>query len=535
MKNLYLFLLLLGAQFTVAQSSVQGKILDENEAPVEFANVVMYASSDSSMVKVATSDQDGLFVFAGINPGNYFVKSSFVGYQEIVVQDINVENQNIELGTLNFQVETATLQEATVTARRAMVEVKPDRTVFNVQGTINAVGDDAISLLRKAPGVLVDNNDNISVLGRSGVLVYVDGKRLPLGGEDLTNYLQSLTAEQIDHIDIITNPSAKYEAEGNAGIIDIRLKKNKNHGSNGTVSSAFSHGRYPVGNLNLTGNYRNDKINVYGGLSGNAAKRFTELNFDSQQNGLRLQEEASFVNTNYSVNGRFGMDYFLSKDQTLGFQVTNNVTDASSDDYDTIDISNLSAPDMIDSILIAETESTRDFTQNSFNLNYAYSNKETFNLNIDLDYGRFRTDRFRVQPNEFFDPTLQTMLTSRTQKFDTPTDIDIYTGKIDYDKNVFGGNLGLGAKFSKIDSDNSFLVFNVEDAEDVRDDRLSNLFTYDEMVYAGYINFARQLNQQWNLNFLSLQALCHINHLVQRRRDQSTQSHQVSLLCLNRL
>ena len=500
MKSLYSVLFVLIGQLCFAQNSISGQLLDENEAPIEFANVILYATADSSMVKVETSNSDGKFAFKGMISGNYFLKSSFVGYQEIEVNDLDLSSSDIDLGGISFTIESTTLQEATVTARRAIVEVKPDRTVFNVEGTINAVGDDAISLLRKAPGVLVDNNDNISVLGRSGVLVYVDGKRLPLGGEDLSNYLQSLTAEQIDHIDIITNPGAKYEAEGNAGIIDIRLKKNKNHGSNGTISSSFSHGRYPTGNLNLNGNYRNDKLNVYGAIGTNAGKRFMEMNFDSRQNGLRLNEQASFISKNYSANTRFGMDYYLSKNQTLGFQISNNITDASSDDYDRIDISPLSTPDMIDSILVAETETDRDFDQNSFNINYAYSNKETFNLNIDLDYGRFRTDRFRVQPNDFFDASLENLLSSNTQKFDTPTDIDIYTAKVDFEKNAFGGNLGIGAKLSKIDSDNSFLVFDVVNETDVMDERSSNIFGYDEMVYAGYINYARRLNDRWNLN-----------------------------------
>jgi len=136
-------------------------------------------------------------------------------------------DKDVDLGTLSLVMAGVEIETAVVVARRALVEVKADKTVFNVEGTINSAGENAIGLLRKAPGIMLDNNNNISVLGRTGVKVFINGKNLPLSGDDLTNYLENLTSEQIDRIDIISNPGAKYEAEGNAGIIDIRLKKKK--------------------------------------------------------------------------------------------------------------------------------------------------------------------------------------------------------------------------------------------------------------------------------------------------------------------
>ena len=224
----------------------------------------------------------------GLDKGDFFIKATYVGMADILKPVTLKENQQLDLGILSFSPSSVQLAEATVTAQRVMVEIKPDRTVFNVEGTINSTGSDAISLLRKAPGVTVDNNDNINVLGRAGVLLYVDGKRLPLSGEDLTGYLQSLPAEQIDRIEIITNPGAKYEAEGNAGIIDIRLKRDKSLGTNGQVSSTLSRGRNTSGNVTLSGNYRNKKMNVFanGGYGDGAG--FTELYFLSRQNGIIL-------------------------------------------------------------------------------------------------------------------------------------------------------------------------------------------------------------------------------------------------------
>ncbi|MBK8404875.1 MAG: hypothetical protein IPL25_12565 [Saprospiraceae bacterium] len=172
-------------------------------------------------------------------------------------------------------------------------------------------------MLRKAPSVTVDNNDNISVLGRTGVLVYVDGKRLPLNGEELSNYLQSLPAEQIDRIDIISNPGAKYEAEGNAGILDIRLKRDKSLGANGTVSVTSGQGKYNRTNLSSNANYRNKKFNFFGQFGIGQQKGFNTLDFISYQNGLYLEELNVLRNRGRFANLRLGADYYLIKIKPL--------------------------------------------------------------------------------------------------------------------------------------------------------------------------------------------------------------------------
>ena len=231
-----LFLLAFGIVIN-GQSSITAKLVDEADQPVMFANAVLYKLSDNSLVKVETSDTEGKVSFANVPQDIYTLKVTYVGYDDLVINDINTTTKtSVDLGSQSMAVSSVQLEAAVVTAQRSMVEVKPDRTVFNVQGTVNSAGDNGLGLLRKAPGVLVDNNNNVSVLSRSGVLFYIDGKRLPLAGDDLTNYLENIPAEQIDRIDIITNPGAKYEAEGNAGIINIKFRRDKNLGTSGNAN-----------------------------------------------------------------------------------------------------------------------------------------------------------------------------------------------------------------------------------------------------------------------------------------------------------
>lgn len=484
-----------------AQSgTINGQLLDNENAPVMFANVALHAKVDSSLVKVEVSDEEGNFSFKNLVEGEYFLKASFVGFSDVTRGDLLVQNDSpIDLGVLSFGAEAVDLATATVTARRAMVEVKPDRTVFNVEGTINSAGDNAIGLLRKAPGVLVDNNENITVLSRSGVLLYVDGKRLPLSGEDLANYLRTIPAEQIDRMDIITNPGAKYEAEGNAGIIDIRLKKNENEGANGSLTANATHGEYFRGNASASGNYRNGNLNVFGTVGYNGGTNFNTMDFTSFQNQLELVETNRMERSWDGINYRLGTDLFLGKGHTLGFLVTGRDFTSDNSSANRIEISQQASGSPIDSILVANNTADDSRAQNTYNLNYRFVKEET-TLNIDADYGRYRNTSMRMQPNQYFDPGESLVLTEVINTFDTPRDIDIYTFKVDYETKLGSGKLGAGTKFSQVNTANTFLFFDRVDDVDIRNDRRSNQFDYDESVYAGYLNYSTSLGQKWNLS-----------------------------------
>jgi iron complex outermembrane receptor protein len=495
--SLVLFTLSLQAQNAV----IRGQLQDTDGNAAIFSNVILYNAADSSIYKVETSNDAGIFQIRGIDAGNYYLEATMVGMSNLRKSAIQLqENEQKDLGVLVFQPAAVELEAATVTASRAMVEIKPDRTVFNVEGTINSTGDDALTLLRKAPSVMIDNNDNINVLGRAGVLLYVDGKRLPLTGEDLSNYLQNLPADQIDRIEIITNPGARYEAEGNAGIIDIRLKKDKNLGANGSVTGTFSQGRFGKGNANTSGNYRNKMMNVFATAGYNGGNSFHDMEFFSRQNGLILDETNEQQDEWQGYNYRIGTDFFLNNKNTIGFLVGGFANTGTNTGINRIDITTQANPNFIDSILVAGSDNQNERTQNTFNINYRFDNSKGRTLNIDADYGRFRAESLRDQPNRYFDATEEQLLTEVINSFDTPTDIDIYTFKVDFEEKLLGGKLGLGSKLSRVVTDNTFLFYDVVNGELQQNNFQSNRFNYTENVYAGYINFARPLGEKWSFS-----------------------------------
>jgi outer membrane receptor protein involved in Fe transport len=479
--------------------SVQGKIMSEDNEPVIFANIFLHNSTDSTLAKVEVSDIKGFFTFQNIDQGSYFLVATSIGYEDLTISNIDIApGKVIDLKSKTMLNSSVELETAVVTARRSIIEIKPDRTVFNVQGTINSAGANAIELLRKAPGVLVDNNDNISIMSSSGVLVYVDGKKLPLSGDNLTNYLQSLPAEQIDRIDIITNPGAKYEAEGNAGIIDIRLKKNENHGTNSSLSGNFSQGRFASGNINAVANYRNSKFNTFGTLGFNNGERYHEMFFLNYQNDLLLDEYQYNRSTYENWNYRIGTDFFLGNSSTLGFIVTGNYGDGGTNTTNTNYISTgLNTP--VDSVLFAENISDRSNHQNTYNVNYVYRAGNT-SLNIDADYGRYRNEFDYFQPNRYYNEDQTELFSQVITAYDTPVDIDIYSAKADFETELFGGTFGLGTKLSKVETNNTFLFYDIPNEERIQNDQRSNIFLYDEKVYAGYINFARPINEKLNFS-----------------------------------
>lgn len=496
-----LFTFIISCLFLSVQAqSIKGILKDDQGAAVLYANVALYNSIDSTMVKVETSNETGAFHIKNLKEGNYFLKSTYVGLADLVQRNLELKGDDIDLGVLTFKSQSIGLEEITVSAERVMVEVKADRTVFNVQGTINSTGTDVIELLRKAPAVTIDNNDNITVLGRSGVRVYIDGKVLPLTGDDLSAYLKNLSADQIDRIEIISNPGAKYEAEGNAGIIDIRLKKDKNLGTNGSLSTTFTKGQLFRYNTNGTANYRNKKYNLFGNAGYNSNNNFSNTVFRSFQNGLLLDRsnDMNFDRDIYSY--RLGTDFFLNKNHTVGFLLSGRIVDAVEKSANRTAISEVKNINLVDSILLANNRGDSRRNQNTYNLNYSFSNKTGQSINIDLDYGSYKNQNKRYQPNIYYDETQQNILTEVINEFDTPNNIDIYTAKIDYEQDLGKGKLGLGSKYSFVNTNNTFKFFDVIEGISTLNTTQSNLFDYKEKVSAAYLTYAQSLGKKWNFS-----------------------------------
>ncbi|MEM1321816.1 MAG: TonB-dependent receptor [Bacteroidota bacterium] len=474
--------------------AINGTVLDADDEPVVAANVMLMSAADSNLVKLELSDDEGKFSFRTVAAGSYWLRSSYVGMPNVDSEIFTWDAEGtMTIPTLRMVPASNELEAVTVTAQRPLLEVKPDKMVFNVEGSVNAVGSDALELLRKAPGVVVDNNDNVMLLGKSGVRIYIDGKLSPLSSADLAAYLKTVQSSEIDAIEIITNPSSKYDAEGGAGIINIKMKKDKRHGTNANVNLGFSKGQLWQYNGGISANNRGKKTNLFGSYNYYDGENENYFNLFRTQAGLAFDQRNVSLNNWQSHNFRGGMDYFLNKHNTIGVLVTGSLADNGNTISSRTPIS-MQGQSAIDSILVANSVFTQERDNANFNINYRFDNGNN-SWNIDADYGIFRNTSDNLQPNTYYDATESEVLNEQTFANNTPTNIDIYTFKVDHERTVGKGKLGTGVKLSYVETDNTFDFFNVLGGKEVKNDLLSNNFVYQENVNAGYINYQQQIKK----------------------------------------
>lgn len=478
-----LFIVMTLCGFTLSAQKITGTVKDGQGKTLDKTTVSLLRAKDSSVVKLSVTDNDGKFTFDA-QPGQYLVSLSHVGYFPMYSKAIDLSSSSVTVDELNMTKSEGAIQGVTVSSKKPMVEVKADKMILNIEGTINAVGNDALELLRKAPGVLLDKDDNISLAGKNGVTFYIDGKKSPLAGTDLIAYLKSLQASQIEAIEIITNPSAKYDAAGNAGIINIRLKKNKSYGTNGSVNAGYNIGIHPKYNAGINLNNRQGRVNLFGSYNynWNTSRNFMRLDRDVVDTAFRQRNQMFNKNTTHGFKA--GMDWYINNKHTIGVMVNGNLTDGSMRSNSNTTISK---GGVLDRTLIANNRASSDRDNLNGNINYRFIDTAGHELNIDLDYGNYSILSDQYQPNRYYDPS-GNLIGENIRNMSAPTDIDIYTVKVDYEQNFKGGKLGYGLKSSYVDSKNDFKRF----LGQPKSLETHNNFHYKENINAAYVNYNRQ-------------------------------------------
>ncbi len=492
-------MLLLGIN-VVAQvrGNISGLVADSKGNGIASVTVSLLLAKDSSLAKADVSNANGKFEIPVNKSGNYLLNYSAVGFQNKFSTIYTIkESENIVAATVQLVAADVKLQGVTVTTKKPLIEVKAGKTVFNVEASINATGSNAMELLQKSPGVQVDNNDNITMKGKTGVRIYVDGKMMQLDAKDLAAYLRSINSNDMEAIEMISNPSAKYDASGNAGIINIRLKKNKKFGTNGSINLGMVQGYTPKGNGSLNLNYRDKKINIFGNIGGVIGIEENRINFYRIQKDSLYNQHTVIDDNNKSYNLKAGIDFFINSKSTFGILATTNYrhSDFSSTGNTVISYNPTGA--FVKTLIAYNTVPLRR-TNSNFNINYRYADTSGTEINFDADRGLFRGAGHSYQPNYFYDLN-RNLIDSISNRNYTPTDIDIYTAKLDVESKLGKGRIGYGAKTSFVTTENTFDFYNVLNGQDVKQLSLSNNFKYTENVNAVYVNYQQQVNDKWSI------------------------------------
>ncbi len=490
MKFIATLIISLSIQCSFAQYTISGIVVDTEQKPVIAGVISLLTFENGTFVKASITNEDGTFTIKNIDNGVYKLFITNLGSIDFSSEKIILNNANINLPIITLLADAETLNEVIITAEKPLVQVLADKTVFNIQQSMTTAGDSGFELLRKAPGVLIDNNDNLIVEGKAGILVYIDDKPSVLRGQDLVNYLKTIQATDIDAVEIITQPSSKFDAEGNAGIINIKFKRDKSLGTNGSLASGITVGDFARYNNSVSLNNRGKKTSLYGSFSNRFGDATGFINLDRTQNNTRFDSRTISKNGFNNNNMRLGYDYFATPKSTFGILLTGNFSDAQNDSNSRTPIipqSNTAPTE----ILVASSTTDAQTSNLYGNLNYKLNLKEHTSLNVDLDYGRYTQARTNLQPNRYFNGNETQVISESINFMNTPITIDIITAKVDYEQDFLKGKLSLGAKYSKIVTDNQFDFFDRIDGEDIINQNRTNTFNYDENINAAYINFNR--------------------------------------------
>ncbi|TGE04204.1 TonB-dependent receptor [Hymenobacter fodinae] len=489
--------LLPASLFAQGQSApVRGTVRATTGGSLEYVSLTLHRATDSVAVKTEFSGAQGAYVLLA-PPGRYLVSGALVGYKRTWSGAFELPAEGLTLPALELAATASTtLQGVTVTAAREQFERLSDRTVVNVEGTPISAGNTTLDVLSRAPGVTVGGNDNLALRGKQGLLVLIDGKRVPLIGTELADYLRALPAEQVRSIELITNPPAKYDAQGGAGIIAINLKKDQRLGTNGSVNTSYGRGKYGKFTSGLSLNHRQKNINLFATYSYADRQSFQKLDFsrtffqdDNQVRSRSIQANDSRGHLQ-SHTWRAGLDYTLTKNTQLGVAVSGLASRVPSTGENTgLFFDAQSQPTAILYSDIYRNLRTPNQTANvSVRHRFAADSLGTPELSADLDFGHYGTYRTLDLFNYYLLPA------GRDNRLlgDQDGQLSIWSGKADYIRPLrHRMRLEAGLKASRVHSDNDVLFTREVDGVRTIDPRTTNQFRYDEDIRAGYVTLSR--------------------------------------------
>jgi hypothetical protein len=498
---LFLFVCPFLSAQTVDKGTIKGSLVDEQNAPVLFANVLLKNAHDSVLYKGELSNEMGIFTIDAVKEGNYFLETQAIGFGRTIKTNIiiNSNNPEIDLGAVQLKQASHQLGEISISIDKPLIERQGDKTVVNIENSSIQAGASVLEMMAKLPGVKVNQDGIINLKGKQGLIIAINGKPTILSGEELANMLKGMSSSNIQKVEIITNPSSKYDAAGNAGMINIVLKKNKKEGMNGNVSAGYGQGRYAKYYMGFSLSAKNSWYNIYFNYTYSHRKGFNQIQLE--RNFIKGDTLKSvFESNNYNTRifdthaPTLGMDLYLSKKTTLTLFGTGlvNLFKTKGDG------------------LSADLDSTRTKTR-GYELitdskdkwyNYSVSAQLTHQfdttgkeLSVVLDYANYWNNTDQNYTTRLKSPE-DVLLGQSVLIGDQRSDLNIYAAKADY-THPFKNELRLeaGIKSSYVYTNNDGTYFNQLAQQLVFDSARSSHFIYSEHINAAYINLNKEFKK----------------------------------------
>jgi hypothetical protein len=495
------FLVITSAFAQTGSGKISGKVQADNNA-VGAATVIILRLADSAQVSAQVCDKAGRFEFDKLSNATYLVKVTAVGHAPYFSKPVSITDQSnrVVVPVIELVKTNKDLGAVKVTTTRPVIENKIDKLVVNVEAAISNAGSTALDVLERSPGITLDKDGNITLKGKQGVIVLIDGKQTYLSAADLATLLKNTPANQLDQIEIMSQPSAKYDASGNSGMINIRTKKNQQAGYNGSISLSYVQGKYPRSNNSFVFNKRKGKVNLFTTISTSYNRNFYDIAFvrnitdKSTSAATSIFDQSSYNWRRDQPNSiKVGVDFFATKKTTLGAVASFTYLNAGGGGESSTNIYN--GAHVLSSKNAAVTDFTYQWHNYSANLNFRHlidtAGKE---LSADLDYILYHKTNPGTTDNFAYDIYDRLVGYPFLLRISTPSDIAIYTAKIDYVHPVNKvTKIEAGAKSSYVSTDNVADYTYYDNATNTwKIDSRTNHFKYNENINAAYLNASKQ-------------------------------------------
>lgn len=500
--------MLFSSGFAIAQTIVTGKVTDEETGrAVEFVQVALLHPTDSTVQTGAITDSDGRYRLEAPQQGDYLLRISFIGY-DIIYEQISVGSSTTKTGTHALKPATAEIDEVLVTGAALLFRSEADRRIYNVENMTVAEGGTALQVLETLPSVQVDEEGNISMLGSGNVLIYINGRPSNLSADDTESILEQFPANAIEEVELITNPSARYDAEGVGGIINLVLKEQRLQGLNGQVNLSVGTGNKYTGGLNL--NYRRNRINLFA----NYSYQYRELWEENESYSERFTgNQAPIVNQDYYTENfnhahliRLGAEYELNSNSS--FRLHSTINSRSRDRERIYNIRSFSTPGELDSMYVRLLEEDQSAYNIETGAGYFWNNGDGKSLSVNATVSWNHQDRIEYFNQQYFDNNMVEVDEKLSVQFyERPISARLMVFELDYNQNLGEKTqleAGLKSTIDHEDRSQNFGQLNLEtnNYEEVVLDGMpiNNNFIRDENVHAAYLILK---NNDSRLNYLA--------------------------------
>lgn len=484
---------MLFATTATATATIKGKVVDEKNNPVVYATATLISPETGEIIKGEVCNDKGEFSIQRVNRGEYILQVSMLGFEKFETEKMEVDGRrDVIETTVTLHESTELLNDVVVVGKKNFIEQTVDKLVIHPDASITSASDNVFEILKKLPGVTIDNNDNISLKGMQGVKVLIDDKPTYVSSTQLAALLKSIEGKNVEKIELIENPSARYDAEGNSGIINIKTKHNRAPGFNGNVSAGLNLGERLGGNAGLNLNMNMGKLNLYGdysnyhwaGVNGMyATRRFTSTALEGAMQ--KIDNLGSYWGSSH--NYKVGADYYLAKNHVISAMFRGNHGNNKNKENSTTSFTDRF--EQVDSSLVTISNSGNKWNSATYNLNYKWD-IDTIgqSLSVDADFATFGFMSTNVQEGKYYDVNQADMNQDLFVMTSQGNDIRIFTSKADYVLPIgkkYNFEAGLKASFVNTDS------YIDMDGYLVQEDQ----FIYTENILAAYVNARAQWNK----------------------------------------